>query len=77
MCFWVERAMVNSPNLYRQPPSLVLRIRVYTLRKGILYSEGVKKLDSPKNKATKPTATVTPASLASLDAGFWTRLSHS
>lgn len=50
MCFWVESAMVNSLTIYRQPPSPVLRIRVYTLRKGILDSWGVKKLGSP-NKA--------------------------
>lgn len=38
-------------------------IRDSTLKKGILDRWGGEKLGSPKNKATKPTATVTPAPL--------------
>lgn len=64
MYFWVERVMVSSLTIYRHPPpALCWEIRDSTLKKGIFDSWGGKNLDSPKNKATKPTATVTPASL--------------
>lgn len=62
--FLHRKSHVEQIGHLKADPSLVLRVRVYTLRKESLDSWGVKKLGFPKNKATKPRAIVTPESLS-------------